>query len=352
VKKKSKDRDRAGNSQSSDVNGSTSTSALEKPRIGKRQSSVSSMAPLTGIENYSRPKAVIGKRRDADLAKEVARRKATERREIERKQVETQHRVEMTRLQKQRLQDTKRWKAETLAYSHYHRRHGHGNGHGNGNAQRSIRTDDGRMGTIDALESREKLKHRKRLQDWVMGGFHGNGNGSCNGSSSIVEPTYSNTSVMNLSTMSDGTSANKSTYTQETNVVDNTTAGSRARERAEGNKQREIVTKAFNAFEPNFLDDEDDIDNDSSTAALTPEAVAPSADAVHDFSCVLCKKSERTHLAVPCMHFSFCGECVSDLERKHEAARVCINDDGSEKNVQMRCLVCNETVASFSKVFY
>jgi hypothetical protein len=29
--------------------------------------------------------------------------------------------------------------------------------------------------------------------------------------------------------------------------------------------------------------------------------------------CVVCRQNERTHIAAPCMHFSFCGSCVTDL---------------------------------------
>ena len=52
--------------------------------------------------------------------------------------------------------------------------------------------------------------------------------------------------------------------------------------------------------------------------------------------CVVCMEGERSHLAVPCMHFSFCEYCVKDMH---------------SRNVR-KCPVCNEDNITFSKVFF
>jgi len=128
-----------------------------------------------------------------------------------------------------------------------------------------------------------------------------------------------NTSYPSISYEEDSTFSAKTPHTQATEVIDNTT------------KAKNILSKTFGAFEPNFPDED--------STAQTPEASAP---LVHqDFSCVICRKGDRTHLAVPCMHFSFCADCVSELEKKNDAS-----------GTAMRCLVCNEEVKTFSKVFY
>jgi len=52
--------------------------------------------------------------------------------------------------------------------------------------------------------------------------------------------------------------------------------------------------------------------------------------------CVVCMEGERSHLAVPCMHFSFCEFCVKDLQTRNVT----------------KCPVCNEDDVTFSKVFF
>lgn len=48
-------------------------------------------------------------------------------------------------------------------------------------------------------------------------------------------------------------------------------------------------------------------------------------DLLNKRKCVICVKRNRTHLAVPCMHFSFCKTCASDLSRnlKHVSCPIC-----------------------------
>ena len=52
--------------------------------------------------------------------------------------------------------------------------------------------------------------------------------------------------------------------------------------------------------------------------------------------CIVCMEGERSHLAVPCMHFSFCEFCVEDMK---------------QRDVK-KCPVCNEDNITFSKVFF
>jgi len=109
----------------------------------------------------------------------------------------------------------------------------------------------------------------------------------------------------------------RSQCTISTNRVENTTT------------RRQSLHKGTFDFDAQFPDED--------STAQTPEASAPTT---HDFACVLCKTAERTHLAVPCMHFSFCGGCVAKMEQKGSA------------NGGMCCSVCNEKATKFSKVFY
>jgi len=53
--------------------------------------------------------------------------------------------------------------------------------------------------------------------------------------------------------------------------------------------------------------------------------------------CILCNAAERSHIAMPCMHFSFCGGCVRQI---HDA------EPGGA-----HCPVCNTGNIAFSKVF-
>jgi hypothetical protein len=51
--------------------------------------------------------------------------------------------------------------------------------------------------------------------------------------------------------------------------------------------------------------------------------------------CVICNGAERTHIAMPCMHYSFCGTCVERLYEFEDPA----------------CPVCNTKNVAFTKVF-
>jgi Zinc finger, C3HC4 type (RING finger) len=74
--------------------------------------------------------------------------------------------------------------------------------------------------------------------------------------------------------------------------------------------------------------------NESSIAPATPTSKAPqlAASPSTDIStlssqntmppCAICYKGERTHIAAPCMHFSFCNTCVAQLV-KQEASPSC-----------------------------
>lgn len=88
-----------------------------------------------------------------------------------------------------------------------------------------------------------------------------------------------------------------------------------------------VGNKGAFAFETNFPDED--------SSAQSPFDAAPPKNE-SSFTCVICKKGERTHLASPCMHFSFCGDCVNKLQQ----------------NGDMRCVVCDSQVSTFSKVFF
>jgi hypothetical protein len=44
---------------------------------------------------------------------------------------------------------------------------------------------------------------------------------------------------------------------------------------------------------------------------------------VQALTCIVCSSRERTHIAVPCMHFSFCEPCAKILKRNQWACPVC-----------------------------
>ena len=291
-----------------------------RPRLVRHPSTSGvSMAPLTGIEDHPRPR--LGKpRKDNELAREVERRKDIERREIERRHQEKQRHLDLERLQKQRLKDAEKWKAE----AHGQRRSGAGAGVGGENENEKNTSSDA---VIDPSESLERLKNRKKLQNWVMGVS----NLSFDSEQLQQQQQFRKEEQLHqgyLPSVYDEhahshshlhsphfTATAKSPHTVATARINNRT------------KQSIGFNKGTFDFDANFPDED--------STAQTPEASAPTT---HDFSCVLCKSGERTHLAVPCMHFSFCGECVRTLEQKQ----------GSD----MRCTVCNEEATKFSKVFY
>lgn len=66
--------------------------------------------------------------------------------------------------------------------------------------------------------------------------------------------------------------------------------------------------------------------------------ISDSSKAMNDIPsyCVVCMEGERSHLAVPCMHFSFCEFCVKDMQKR-------------EVN---KCPVCNTENVTFSRVFF
>ena len=51
--------------------------------------------------------------------------------------------------------------------------------------------------------------------------------------------------------------------------------------------------------------------------------------------CVVCKASERSHIAMPCMHFSFCKNCIDDLSQ----------------SARPQCPVCSVRNVTFTRVY-
>lgn len=270
--------------------GGINSSRVEKARLKRNQSGVS-ITPLTGIEDQ--PGIRIGKaRNDRELAREVHRRKEIERRDIERRHQENQQRLMLEKNRRQRLRDAHKWKAGTI--------------------NESQKTDK----AVAKPESLDRLHNRKKLEKWMMGAVDDNEKShddmhrepKQNMISDEVTQSYL-PYVYDESISAMGISYN----TETTARINNTTT------------HKNVHTGSFDLDA--YFPEED-------STAQTPEATAP---ATHDFSCVLCKTAERTHLAVPCMHFSFCGECVTKLE---------------QKSGDLCCSVCNEKVTKFSKVFY
>jgi len=314
VKKKNK----GHSSVSSDKNSARKKedTSLKSNRVDRlklhRDRSELSMAPLTGIEEQNRNLLGLN-RRDKELSKEVERRKEIERRDIERHQQERRKKLDHEKLEMQRMREAEKWRA---------------GGYSDGNNTTGVLA-------ISPSESVDRLKNKKSLQSWVQGITN---NGSME--NSIQDSNLKNVSTGHLPyhqysqhlaqgaqqsylpAVYDAQSATtgKSSLTCSTARIDN---------RAKPNVNMSNITTSTYDFDPQFPDED--------STALTPEASAP---ITHDFSCVLCKSGERTHLAVPCMHFSFCGECVSKLEQQQHVY-------GS-----MRCTVCNKDTTKFSKVFY
>lgn len=268
-------------------------SHVEKPKF-KRQSSELSMAPLTGIEEHSRLRLVGKGRKDKELSREVERRKEIERRDIARKIKQRREREEMERIRRKQVLDAEKWKAN------------------------AVQTQKPNIGTCtnhgrtDPPNERSRIKLQACAQgDIIKEGIVG------------VAPNATSSKDASIETQTQpcdeqsSTTTGKSFHTCLTTRIDNTT------------------TKAGYLHHINTVPDFDPYFPDEDSTAQTPEALAPTT---HDFSCVICKKGERTHLAVPCMHFSFCGDCVSILEKRPGGT--------------IRCTVCNEQADKFSKVFY
>jgi len=87
------------------------------------------------------------------------------------------------------------------------------------------------------------------------------------------------------------------------------------------------ITRYF--FEANFPDD-------ASSSANSPESSSPPLQQ-QNFYCIRCKERERTHIASPCNHFSYCECCAEEISKEGEEAI---------------CLVCNAKNVTFSQVFY
>jgi len=57
-------------------------------------------------------------------------------------------------------------------------------------------------------------------------------------------------------------------------------------------------------------------------------------------TCVICAQNVRTHVALPCMHFSFCLCCSNDILAQKEAV----------KKDHFGCPVCGENCVTFAKL--
>jgi len=159
----------------------------------------------------------------------------------------------------------------------------------------------------------EKNRNREKLQNWVMG---------C--SNLTMDPSHSKESTISsaLSLIKDGENTAtcertiRSPHDESTAKVDNTLPNPNTLHRCREN---------FDKIEKSYSDDH--------SSTLTSEASPPSQNSL---LCVLCGDRNRTHLAVPCMHFSYCEECVAKME---------MND-------KKCCPVCNAKEVSFRKLLW
>jgi hypothetical protein len=289
VKKKNKGQDFSSQS--------AVASQVEKPHL-KRQSSELSMAPLTGIEEHSRLRLVGKSRKDKELAREVERRKEIERRGIARRMKQRKEREEMERIRRQQLMDAEKWKTNTVD-THKPKEGAH-------------------YDQTDPLDERSRQMLQTRTHGNAKEGMVGVAQNNIPSKDTSIETQSQQMRAPSTHDEQSSTNTGKSFHTCLTSRIDNTTTMT--------GFSRHIT--AVPDFDPYFPDED--------STAQTPEALAP---ITHDFSCVLCKKGERTHLAVPCMHFSFCGDCVSMLEKQPPGGTI-------------RCTVCNQKADKFSKVFY
>lgn len=282
------------------INNNPISHRSDRLKLDRDQSGLS-ITPLTGLEEHSRMR-ILKARKNKELQQEVERRKERERQDIEKHQQDAQQRLLLEKERRLRQREALKWRAA------------------GGNTSNFCSNDAVASGMPESLE---RLENRKKLEQWMMGEIQyeeheaqkqNHQNDAEENQSQQESPSRY------LPSLYEGNPPLKNTRslcTVTTNRVDNTTM------------RRQSLQKDTFDFDAEFPDED--------STAQTPEASAP---ATHDFSCVLCRTSERTHLAAPCMHFSFCAECVTKMEQKGISTGV------------MTCSVCKEKVTKFSKVFY
>ena len=159
--------------------------------------------------------------------------------------------------------------------------------------QKSIQ-NHGKSQSDSSLMLVERQKNREKLQEWVMDGL----------SEISMENKQQDTSTCTMRI--DNRSPRYPLQTANTSLPN--------------------VNKSF-TFVTEFPDE------DSSAQSLFTSSPPKSES---NLTCVICKSQERSHLATPCMHFSFCEGCVGKLKQAGK----------------MRCAVCDKPVSTFSKIFY
>lgn len=153
-----------------------------------------------------------------------------------------------------------------------------------------------------------------------------------------------------------GTDSSKTPESQVTARIENTSAS----------KSR------FDFFEPSFpttttttttppgneeMSNPTSLDN---TTTMTTSNILTSSITPTNYLCVVCHKSDRTHLAMPCMHFSYCEDCAMQLSNNNDVAMYDhdstttdgIMTGGNGTSNRCYCRVCNQTNVTFTKVFY
>jgi len=165
------------------------------------------------------------------------------------------------------------------------------------------------------MEKVENSRNRQKLQNWVMG---------CSNLTMDPSPGGDNAISSALSEINDikitahsGRDV-RSPHDESTAKADNTLPNPNTLTRCR---------EGFNKIEGNYSDDI------SSTFTSEAEASPPPQ---HSLLCVHCGEANRTHLAVPCMHFAYCENCVREMEK-------------NEKKV---CMICNERNVNFRKLLW
>jgi hypothetical protein len=98
------------------------------------------------------------------------------------------------------------------------------------------------------------------------------------------------------------------------------------------------VNKSYGSFRSKKTKSTKDTDSEKSLSDCSKQSVdssLQSRSASMFAPCVICNAAERSHIAMPCMHFSFCGTCVEQMHQSED----------------IFCPVCNAQNVAFTRVY-
>jgi hypothetical protein len=86
-----------------------------------------------------------------------------------------------------------------------------------------------------------------------------------------------------------------------------------------------MVDRSISRSNAYFLNGDDAQSQDMTCTSTTKPSSTSDLSSVNSrlTPCVQCKSGERTHIAMPCMHFAFCEECVEKMYQNHRKHHVC-----------------------------